>query len=162
MEREKEESERWRQSVLSTDITGKPKRVAPVDPIISTLDSGEDKVPGKDTYIPHRSPEYPSTPDPDLDSDTKDTPHSSPFNTLEGSPIPLPKYSPTRPSRTPTPTESPETPGKKGEDPEDHILKVEDYLGVYQITAEGDKISRFKDTLFETERKKRQNFKSCL
>ena len=152
MEREKEESER-RQSVLSTDITGKPKRVIPVDPIISTFDSGEDKVPGENTYIPHRSPEHPSTPDPGLDSDTKDTPHSSPSNTPEGSPIPSPKYSQTRPSRTPTPTESPETPSKKGEDPEDHILKVEDYLGVHQITAEGDKISRFKDTLFETVRK---------
>ena len=153
MEREKEESERRRLSVLSTDITDKPKRVISVDPIISTFDSGEDKVPGEDTYIPHRSPEHPSTPDPDLDSDIKDTPHSSSFNTLEGSPIPLPKHSPTRPSRTPTPTESPETPGKKGEDPEDHILKVEDYLGVHQITAEGDKISRFKDILFETARK---------
>ena len=42
---------------------------------------------------------------------------------------------------------------KKGEDPEDHILKVEDYCGVHQITAEGDKINRFKDTLFETARK---------
>ena len=30
---------------------------------------------------------------------------------------------------------------------------MEDYLGVHQITAEGDKISRFKDTLFETARK---------
>ena len=109
MEREKEESERRRQSGLPTDITGKPKRVIPVDPIISTFDSGEDKVPGKDTYIPHRSPEHPSTPDPDLDSDIKDTPHSSPFNTPEGSPIPSPRHSPTRPSRTPTPTESPET-----------------------------------------------------
>ena len=43
--------------------------------------------------------------------------------------------------------------GKKGEDPEDHILKVEDYFGVHQITAEGDKINRFKDTLFEMARK---------
>ena len=126
MEREKEESERRRQSVLSTDITGKPKRVAPVDPIISTLDNGEDKVQGEDTYIPHRSPEHPSTPDPVLDSDSKDTPHSSQFNTPEGFPIPSPKYSTTRPSRTPTPIESPETPGKKGEDQEDYILKVKD------------------------------------
>ena len=29
-------------------------------------------------------------------------------------------------------------------------MKVEDYLGAHQITAEGDKIRRFKDTLFET------------
>ena len=43
--------------------------------------------------------------------------------------------------------------GKKGEDPEDYILKVDDYFGVHQITAEGDKINRFKDTLFETARK---------
>ena len=43
--------------------------------------------------------------------------------------------------------------GKKGEDPEDHILKVEDYFGVHQITEQDNKIKRFKDTLFETARK---------
>ena len=43
--------------------------------------------------------------------------------------------------------------GKKGEDPEDHILKVEDYFEVHQITQQEDKIRRFKDTLFETARK---------
>ena len=43
--------------------------------------------------------------------------------------------------------------GKKGEDQEDHILKVEDYFGVHQITEQDDKIKRFKDTLFETARK---------
>ena len=43
--------------------------------------------------------------------------------------------------------------GKKGEDPEDHIFKVEDYFGVHQITEQRDKIDRFKDTLFETARK---------
>ena len=43
--------------------------------------------------------------------------------------------------------------GKKGEDPEDHILKVEDYFGVYQIIEQDNKIKRFKDTLFETARK---------
>ena len=41
--------------------------------------------------------------------------------------------------------------GKKGEDPEGHILKVEDYFQVHQITEQDDKIRRFKDTLFETE-----------
>ena len=40
--------------------------------------------------------------------------------------------------------------GKKGEDPEDHIFKVEDYFGVHQITEQDDKIRRFKDTLFKT------------
>ena len=43
--------------------------------------------------------------------------------------------------------------GKKGEDPEDHLLKVEDYFGVHQITEQKYKIDRFKDTLFETARK---------
>ena len=43
--------------------------------------------------------------------------------------------------------------GKKGEDPEDHILKVEDYFEIHQITQQDDKIRRFKDTLFETARK---------
>ena len=43
--------------------------------------------------------------------------------------------------------------GKKGEDSEDHILKEEDYFGVHQITEQGNKINRFKDTLFETARK---------
>ena len=43
--------------------------------------------------------------------------------------------------------------GKKGENPEDHILKVEDYFGIHQITKQDNKIKRFKDTLFETARK---------
>ena len=43
--------------------------------------------------------------------------------------------------------------GKKGEDPEDHILKVEDYFEIHQITQQDDKIKRFKDTLLETARK---------
>ena len=47
--------------------------------------------------------------------------------------------------------------GKKGEDPEDHILKAEDYFGVHQTTEQADKINRFKDTLFETARKWAQN-----
>ena len=46
--------------------------------------------------------------------------------------------------------------GKKGEDPEDHILKVEDYFEIHQITQQDDKIRRFKDTLFETARKRAQ------
>ena len=39
--------------------------------------------------------------------------------------------------------------GKKGEDPEDYISKVEDYFEIHQITQQDDKIKRFKDTLFE-------------
>ena len=42
--------------------------------------------------------------------------------------------------------------GKKDEDLEDHILKVED-SEIHEIKREGDKIKRFKDTLFEMARK---------
>ena len=43
LEREKRESERRRRSELPIDITGKPKRVIPVDPIISPLIVGKIK-----------------------------------------------------------------------------------------------------------------------
>ena len=42
---------------------------------------------------------------------------------------------------------------KKGEDPEDHILKVEDYFEIHEIKIDKDKIKRLKDTLFEMVRK---------
>ena len=92
LEREKRESERRRQLELPTDITGKPKRLIPVDPIISPFGSGEDKVPGEETYIPYRSPKHPSSPDQDSDPDLREIPLTSPV-------------------KTPTPTEGPETPG---------------------------------------------------
>ena len=43
LQREKRESERRRQSELSPDITGKPKRLIPVDPIIYPLIVGKTK-----------------------------------------------------------------------------------------------------------------------
>ena len=55
---------------LSPDITGKPKRLIPVDPIISPFDSGEDKVSREETYIPYRPPEHPFSPDQDSDPDS--------------------------------------------------------------------------------------------
>ena len=64
LEHEKMESERRRQSELPTDLTGKLRRVIPVDPIISPFDSGEDKVPEENTIIPHWSPKCPLTSDP--------------------------------------------------------------------------------------------------
>ena len=68
--REKRESERRRQSELPTDIPGKPKRLIPVDPIISPFDSGEDKVSGEQTYIPHKPPEHLFSPDQGSDPDS--------------------------------------------------------------------------------------------
>ena len=173
LEKEREESERRRQSELPIDIRDKPKRLIPVDPIISPFDSGEDKVPGEGAY---RSTDHPFSTVTDLESP------SSPLG--PGYPIPHKELidsedsidSETESIMTATTKElidtltktlkninqSPTIPlpvfkGKKGEDPEDHILKVEDYFGVHQITEQADKISRFKDTLFETARKWAQN-----
>ena len=172
VEREKGESERRRQSELPIDITDQPKRLIPVDPIISPFDSGEDKIPGEGTYIPYQPTDHQFSPDPGLEIP------SNPLRTR----FPIPHKEPTDSEdsidsetdsiMTATTRElidtltktlkninqSPTIPlpvfkGKKGEDPEDHILKVEDYFGVHQITEQRDKIDRFKDTLFETARK---------
>ena len=43
--------------------------------------------------------------------------------------------------------------GKKGEDPGDHILKVEDYFAIHEIIDDATKVRRFKDKLFEKARK---------
>ena len=166
LEKEKQESERRRQSELPIDIRNKPKRLIPVDPIISPFDSGEDKVPGEGAYrstghlfSPVTDLEIPSSPlgpgcpiphkestdsEDSIDSETEsimtattkeliDTLTKTLKNINQSPTIPLPIFK-----------------GKKGEDPEDHILKVEDYFGVHQITEQADKINRFKDTLFET------------
>ena len=173
LEKEREESERRRQSELPIYIRDKPKRLIPVDPIISPFDSGEDKVPGEGAYRPT---DYPFSPVTDLESP------SSPLG--PGYPIPHKESidsedsieSETESIMTATTKELIDTltktlkninqsqtiplpvfKGKKGEDPEDHILKVEDYFRVHQITEQADKISRFKDTLFEIARKWAQN-----
>ena len=101
----KRESKIRRQSELPTDLKSKPHRVIPVDPIISPFDGGEDKFPGEDTPIPHWLPEHPFTPY----LVPKDTPRPSPVNTPKGTAVPSPEHSPSRPHRTLTPTESPET-----------------------------------------------------
>ena len=181
MEREKRESERRRQSELSPDITGKPKRLIPVDPIIFPFDSGEDKVPREETYIPYRPPEHPLSPDQDSDPDSPAEGSESPGSPLI-SKLPIAHQESissedsidseidsimtattkelidTLTKTLKNISQSPTIPlpvfkGKKGEDPEDHILKVEDYFGVHQVTEQNDKINRFKDTLLETARK---------
>ena len=181
LEREKRESERRRQLELPMDITGKPKRLIPVEPVIFPFDSGEDKVPGEETYVPYRPPEQPFSPDQGSDPDSPAESSESPGSLLI-SRLPIPHQestssedsidSETDPVMTATTKElidthtktlkninqSPTIPvpvfkGKKGEDPKDHILKVEDYFGVHQVTEQKDKIDRFKDTLFETARK---------
>ena len=173
LEKEREESERRRQSELPIDIRDKPKRLIPVDPIISPFDSGEDKVPGEGAYRPTDHPFSPVT---DLESQSSPLGPGYPIHHKESIDSEDSTDSETESIMTATTKELIDTltktlkninqsltiplpvfKGKKGEDPEDHILKVEDYFGVHQITEQADKINRFKDTLFETARKWAQN-----
>ena len=156
LEQEKRESEIRRKSEPPTDLTGKPRRVIPVDPKFSPFDIEEDKglIPGDtpkpspestsgETPSPTESPETPSSPltqrlpIPHIEStSSSDSVSSGPdlamtlttgdlvkaltktLKNINQSPtIPLPMFK-----------------GKKGEDPEDHILKVEDYFEIHQIT----------------------------
>ena len=43
--------------------------------------------------------------------------------------------------------------GKKGEDPNDHCMKVEDYFAMFNITTDEDQKKRFLETLFEKARR---------
>ena len=43
--------------------------------------------------------------------------------------------------------------GKKGEDPNDHCMKVEDYFAMFNITSDEDQKRRFLETLFEKARR---------
>ena len=42
--------------------------------------------------------------------------------------------------------------GKKGEDPNDHCMKVEDYFAIFSIESDEDQKKRFLETLFEKAR----------
>ena len=139
---------------------------------LSPFDSGEDKVPGEGTYVPYRPTDHPFSPDPGLESPGSPWRPRLPIPHKESTDSEDSIDSETDSIMTATTKElidtltktlekinqNPTIPlpifkGKKGEDPEDHILKVEDYFGVHQITEQRDKIDRFKDILFETARK---------
>ena len=171
LEREKRESKKRRQVEVLHDIINRPRRLIPVEPILSPFEIEGRKVPGEDPLIPQlpfekpksnpkalEDPLVPKTPrphrdstssessvdiEPDLDmaatGATKDLIEAltKTLKNINQSPtIPLLVFK-----------------GKQGEDPEDHILKVEDYFGLHQIEDQQDKIKRFKNTLFETARK---------
>ena len=144
-EKKKRESEKRRQLGLQHDVINRPRRLIPVEPILSPFETLENPLIPKDQR-PHKdSTSSESSIDTGPDSDmaatgaTKDLIEAltKTLKNINQSPtIPLPIFK-----------------GKKGEDPEDHILKVEDYFGLHQIDDQQDKIKRFKDTLFETARK---------
>ena len=144
-EKKKRESEKRRQLESQHDVINRPRRLIPVEPILSPFETLENPLIPKDPR-PHKdSTSSESSIDTGPDSDmaatgaTKDLIEAltKTLKNINQSPtIPLPVFK-----------------GKKGEDPEDHILKVEDYFGLHQIDDQQDKIKRFKDTLFETARK---------
>ena len=144
LEKEKRESKKRGQLKLQHDIINRPRRLIPVEPILSLFETLENPLIPRDPR-PHKdSTSSESSIDTGPDSDmatgaTKDLIEAltKTLKNINQSPtIPLPIFK-----------------GKKGEDPEDHILKVEDYFGLHQIDDQQDKIKRFKDTLFETARK---------
>ena len=157
LEREKRVSERRRQSELLTDIAGQPKRLIPVDP--SRAFSPDQ---GSDPDSPVEGPESPGSPlIPRLPIPHQESTSSEDSIDSETDPIMIATTKELIETLTKTLkniNQSPTIPltvfkGKKGEDPEDHILKVEDYFGVHQVTEQKDKNDRFKDTLYETARK---------
>ena len=144
-EKKKRESEKRRQLELQHDVINRPRRLIPVEPILSPFETLENPLipkgprPHKDSISSESSID--TGPDSDMAATgaTKDLIEAltKTLKNINQSPtIPLPIFK-----------------GKKGEDPEDHILKVEDYFGLHQIDDQQDKIKRFKDTLFETARK---------
>ena len=145
LKKEKRESAKRRQLELQHDVINRPRRLIPVEPILSPFETLENPLIPKDPR-PHKdSTSSESSIDTGPDSDmaatgaTKDLIEAltKTLKNINQSPtIPLPVLK-----------------GKKGEDPEDHILKVEDYFGLHQIDDQQDKIKKFKDTLFETARK---------
>ena len=163
-EKERRENEKRRQFEVQHDKIDRPRRLIPVEPILSPFEIEGRRFPGEDPLSPqlpsekskaksksenlkpHKdSTSSESSIDTEPDSDmavtgaTKDLIEAltKTLKNINQSPtIPLPVFK-----------------GKKGEDPEDHILKVEDYFGLHQIDDQQDKIKRFKDTLFETARK---------
>ena len=145
LEKEKRESEKRRQLELQHDVINRPRRLIPVEPILSPFETLENPLIPKDPR-PHKdSTSSESSIDTGPDSDmaatgaTKDLIEAltKTLKNINQSPtIPLPVFK-----------------GRKGEDPKDHILKVEDYFRLHQIDDQQDKIKRFKDTLFETARK---------
>ena len=171
LEKEKRESEKRRQLEVQHDIVNRPRRLIPVEPILSPFEIEGKKVPGEDQFIPQwpfeksetksktlENPLIPKNPRPHEDSTSSessvDTGPDSDMAATGATKDLIEALTKTLKNINQSPTiPLPVFKGKKGEDPEGHILKVEDYFGLHQIDDQQDKIKRFKDTLFETARK---------
>ena len=171
LEKEKRESKKRRQLEVQHDIINRPRRLIPVEPILSPFEIEGKIVPGEDPLIPQlpfekskaksktlENPLIPKNPRPHKDSTSSessvDTGPDSDMAVTGATKDLIETLTKTLKNINQSPTiPLPVFKGKKGEDPEDHILKVEDYFGLHQIDDQQDKIKRFKDTLFETARK---------
>ena len=171
LEKEKKESEKRRQLEVQHDIINRPRRLILVEPILSPFEIEGKKVPGEDLLIPQlplekskaksktlENPLIPKNPRPHKDSTSSessvDTGPDSDMSATGATKDLIEALTKTLKNINQSPTiPLPVFKGKKGEDPEDHILKVEDYFGLHQIDDQQDKIKRFKDVLFETARK---------
>ena len=171
LEKEKRESEKRRQLEVQHDIIKRPRRLIPVEPILSPFEIEGKNVPGEDPLIPQlpfekskaksrtlENPLIPKNPRPHKDSTSSessvDTGPDSDMAATGATKDLIEALTKTLKNINQSPTiPLPVFKGKKGEDPEDHILKVEDYFGLHQIDDQQDKIKRFKDTFFETARK---------
>ena len=171
LEKEKKESKKRKQFEVQHDIINKPRRLIPVEPILSPFEIEGKKVPGEGPFIPQLPFEksktkcktlenllIPKNPRPHKDSTSSessvDTGPDSDMAATGATKDLIEALTKTLKNINQSPTfPLPVFKGKKGEDPEDHILKVEDYFGLHQIDDQQDKIKRFKDTLFETARK---------
>ena len=171
LEKEKKESKKRRQLEVQHDIINRPRRLIPVEPILSPFEIEGKKVPGEDPFIPQlpfeksktksktlQNPLIPKNPRPHKDSTSSessvDIGPDSDMAATDATKDLIEALTKTLKNINQSPTiPLPVFKGKKGEDPEDHILKVEDYFGLHQIDDQQDKIKRFKDTLFETARK---------
>ena len=171
LEKEKRETKNRRQLEVQHDIVNRPRRLIPVEPILSPFEIEGEKVPGEYPFIPQlpfeksktksktlENPLIPKNPRPHKDSTSSessiDTGPDSDMAVTGATKDLIEALTKTLKNINQSPTiPLPVLKGKKGEDPEDHILKVEDYFGLHQIDDQQDKIKRFKDTLFETARK---------
>ena len=169
--KEKREREKRRQVEVQHDNINRPRRLIPVEPILSPFEIKGKKVPGEDPLIPQlpfkkskamsktlENPLIPKNPRLHKDSTSSessvDTGPDSDMAATGATKDLIDALTKTLKNINQSPTiPLPVFKGKKGEDPEDHILKVEDYFGLHQIDDQQDKIKRFKDTLFETARK---------
>ena len=137
-----------RQVEIPHDIINRPRRLIPVEPVSSPFEIEGRKVPGEDPLVPQlpfensksnpkalEDPRVPKTPGPHRDStiseSSVDIESDSDMATTGATKDLIDALTKTLKNINQSPTiPLPVFKGKKGEDPEDHILKVEDYFGL--------------------------------